>query len=628
MGILADLMWTTLWVMSSRTSSTLGILKTTAMLPARTLPRRAPRTAWIQARSVSNTRQPRSTNFARTVSLWSAALEQAPPPEVAPSVYESPRGFVPFPFDYHEILTVEIESLTNRGWGLARVEITKERGESVQKSSIPAKQGRKRKKPNVNTEFEEYVDRVHKETGDLKTAPDSEQNYATAKWVIMVPNVIPGEVVSVRIYRNFRNYSEADVVTIETAHAHRIAPTCPLSGVCGGCQLQHMSVEWQRSWKTKWVAQGLQQFGFQFPDGSEPPSDSSTGTLPVVLPTLGTHHVFGYRSKLTPHYQARQSQIGFQQQTSRQIVDVPSCPIATPAVNQAYQRKRTELQKQSLDSNEMQQLHDDDVEDLGVNSPATTTRRKREKGATLLFRQGNIDNETVVTDPNQYISTTVRGITFRYLAGNFFQNNYYVLELMVQHVRDAVLRQSDDGGVISHVVDCYCGSGLFALSVAGVVSQVAGIEINARAIQEATDNAAANDIVNCQFVAASAERIFYSDLVQNFPRDATTVIVDPPRAGCSAEFLEQLIQYRPRRIIYMSCDPITQARDAALLCDVNSSRSFLGSTLADCPTHTTQTESKESTVLYQVVSIQPFDLFPQTRHVENLMIFDRLDASK
>jgi len=149
---------------------------------------------------------------------------------------------------------------------------------------------------------------------------------------------------------------------------------------------------------------------------------------------------------------------------------------------------------------------------------------------------------------------------------------------------------------MTHLVDCYCGSGLFALSTAAHFDTVVGIEINNKAVAEATANAVANRIDHCQFRAATAEAIFADSM--DFPRDTTVVVVDPPRKGCSPEFLEQLYAFGPRRIVYMSCDPTTQARDAAGILAAGN---------------------------YQISWVQPFDLFPQTRHIECLMVFEKTE---
>ena len=427
-------------------------------------------------------------------------------------------------------------------------------------------------------------------------------------WLIMVPHVLVGEMVKVRIFRNMRNFSEADLVQVIEPSPHRVQPQCPLSGICGGCQYQHMSIDAQREWKTSHVLEGLMQQNIQ---GYRPKEDGEASLLQSKLhPTLGTLEIYGYRSKLTPHYKGIQEtapdqyemgEIGFQQSTNSKLVDVPRCPIATPAINDVYQQTR-------------QRLHEEARQGLII--PKKQKRKRRgnrggETGATLLFRQADDDeqgNPVVVTDPNQYMMTTVRGIKFRYLAGNFFQNNNHVLPLMVEAILEAATKPTAIGESLSYLIDCYCGSGLFALSAASVMDVCVGIEVNERAVDEATANAGLNHITNCQFVAASAEAIFTSppaltvgsiQHVDDFPRDKTVVVLDPPRKGCSAAFLQQLYKYGPQRIVYMSCGPATQARDAKGICEIGN---------------------------YEISSIQPFDLFPQTKHVECLIVFEKRKA--
>jgi tRNA (uracil-5-)-methyltransferase len=477
-----------------------------------------------------------------------------PETETTQTQYTVSKGFIPFPFAYHELIDIRIDTLTSRGWGLGRIDVS-DRGEPPPPPA-QSKNIRSRKPKNSDDNDPESNEDVPADDASLDNAPK--------KWIIMAPNVIPGELVRVRIFRNFRNYSEADLVEIlEPNVEDRIVPKCPLANDCGGCQYQHMSIQSQRKWKMMAVQDSLRQYGV---------------IDVVVSPTIGTDEVFAYRSKLTPHYEAPSKRsvkqhieaIGFLRQTHRSIVDVPSCPIATPAVNEKYQRFRDEL----------------------LSFPSS-----RLHGATLLLRQANLSDSvnTVSTNHNEYITTRVRGIDFTYKAGNFFQNNYYVLPLMVEQlVHYAAVPSAATGSEMTHLVDCYCGSGLFALSAASKFMTVVGIELNKVAVAEATSNAITNKITNCSFLAASAECIFAS--IGHFPKDSTVVVLDPPRKGCSTFFLDQLYQFAPQRIVYMSCEPHTQARDAKFL---------LG------------------TGKYRIVLVQPIDLFPQTRHIECLVVFER-----
>ena len=342
---------------------------------------------------------------------------------------------------------------------------------------------------------------------------------------------------------------------------------------------------------------------------------------------MGTDEIYHYRSKITPHYQApgggsasrskrrkrRKAQqqqqqeeqldepesssdeplppsveaIGFQKSSVRSIIDVPYCPIATEPINTEYERVRSKLLQEPY---------------------------HQELGATLLFRQANNGNDTVVTNPNEYITTDVNGISFTYLAGNFFQNNLYILPKMVNVVMDKASRPafptkkmldsdnsngtdlSSSGWRMTHFVDCYCGSGLFCLSAAQHFDTCVGIEINSKAIQEAQANAKANQLSHkCTFEASRAEAIFDNPQVQSFPRDTTVVMLDPPRKGCDEMFLKQLELFSPQRIVYLSCNPATQARDVKEIVSWG----------------------------YTITFIQPFDLFPQTRHIESLTVLER-----
>lgn len=494
-----------------------------------------------------------------------------------------PRSFVDNPFNYHQELIIRIDSLTNMGWGVGRIQLD---------NSVEGDGGSGRV---------DSIDQEQKGGGDTKSE---------RLWVIMVPHVLVGELVKVRIFRNMKSYSEADLVEVVEASAHRVDPKCSLAGICGGCQYQHMSIEVQREWKTKHVKEVLLQQQIHGYD---------TENKVVVMPTLGTEQIYEYRSKITPHYQAPNmvdedtyhlEAVGFQRSSNRNLVDVPECPIATPAINEVYKTTRSRLYEQASQ---------------GLLNQSNGKKKKGNKrgrqtgalGATLLFREADNDEETsqavIVTDHKQYMTTTVNHLKFRYQAGNFFQNNNYVLPLMVDAVVEAATApvaptdENDELVTPSYLIDCYCGSGLFALSAASHFDLCVGIEVNDKAVDEATANANLNGISNCQFVAASAEAIFTSPpelviqgfesyKVQDFVREKTVVVLDPPRKGCSEQFLEQLYEYSPQRIVYMSCGPATQARDAKGIVEVGG---------------------------YDIVSIQPFDLFPQTKHIESLVVFEK-----
>lgn len=399
------------------------------------------------------------------------------------------------PFAYHQEIELEIAALTNLGLGLGRV-----------------------------------------------AAPGSEG----AGWVVMVPFCLPGERVRARVFRNHKNYSEADLLAVLSPSPHRVAPPCAVFGRCGGCQYQHLAYPEQLAWKRRQVGELLERMaGLPFP----------------VEPVVPSPRDYGYRSKITPHFQAPRGgeppPIGFLRQGTRfDVVNVPRCEIATGAINASLEQARAEVR-------------------------ARAAAGGYERGATLLFRDAGgavtRDFDAVVTEEIPLEGRTLR---LRFLARDFFQNNPFLLPAFVAHVA----REAAAGGA-RFLVDAYCGSGLFALGAAPAFERVAGVEISETSVAFARENAAANGAANASFLAGRAEAIFAG---LDFPAAGTAVVIDPPRKGCDESFLRQLFAFGPASVVYVSCDPATQMRDLRFFAEAG----------------------------YRIAKVQPFDLFPQTRHLE------------
>jgi 23S rRNA (uracil1939-C5)-methyltransferase/tRNA (uracil-5-)-methyltransferase len=376
-----------------------------------------------------------------------------------------------------------------------------------------------------------------------------------ARWVVMVAFALPGERIRARVYRNHGNYSEADLVEVISPSPHRITPRCPLFGRCGGCQYQNLLYGEQLEWKRRQVAELLQHMA---------------GLTLEVSPVIGSPRPFGYRSKITPHFNAPRGggelAIGFLRQGNRfEVVDVPRCEIATEPINARLAETREEIRRRAANGG-------------------------FERGATLLFRDAG---GTVSTRYEDRVTEEVAlgpGETLRlgFLARDFFQNNPFLLPAFAAYVRD----QARSGGA-RFLVDAYCGSGLFALASARVFERVVGVEVSASSVAFARENASANGIANASFQAGDASAIFAG---LEFPGDDTAVVIDPPRKGCDEAFLRQLLAFAPRSVVYVSCDPATQMRDL---------REFIAAG-------------------YAATAVQPFDLFPQTRHLECVITLGRL----
>ena len=369
-------------------------------------------------------------------------------------------------------------------------------------------------------------------------------------WVVMVPFALPGETVRARVFHNRANFSEADLVEVLKPSPARKNPDCPLFGTCGGCQYQHLTYAEQLAWKRRQVGEVLAKLG---------------GLVDAeVRPTHPSPKQYHYRSKLTPHYEPPHHgafPIGFLRTGSRRaLVDVPQCPIATESINMALPGVRAEL---------------------------TARADKLKRGGTLLLREAN---EGVITDPTREVSSDIGDTKFRFTAGDFFQNNPFILPELV----DYALSEAAAGGA-RFLLDIYCGVGVFALCGRNKFERCLGVEVNAYAINRAKQNALLNQATSCEFTVGAAEAIFATT---KFSPAEVAALIDPPRAGCTEVFLQQLIAYGPARLVYVSCDPATQARDVKILAAGG----------------------------YRFLHAQPFDLFPQTRHIESVVTMEKING--
>ena len=262
-----------------------------------------------------------------------------------------------------------------------------------------------------------------------------------------------------------------------------MSPPCPLFGTCGGCQLQHLPYQRQLDWKTAVVRELVAPLGLDH----------------LVAPCVPSPRVLGYRSKITPHHDRPRAgeplAIGFLKiGRKHQVVDVPSCPLATEGINARLPELRSEI--------------------------AATAPRGR-LGASFLIREAA---SGVTTDPDARVTERVGELELEFFAREFFQNNPFLLPRLVDFVVDAAA-----SGTAPVLVDTYTGSGLFALAAARRFSSVVGVEVSPGAVRAARENAQRNNITNARFVTSDAARIFAEVTVSG---GEAAVIVDPPRKGC------------------------------------------------------------------------------------------------
>jgi len=387
--------------------------------------------------------------------------------------------------------------------------------------------------------------------------------------VIFVPYALPGEEVTVEILEDKRRFARARLLELHTASPDRVVPPCPFFGECGGCQWQHATYPAQLAFKTAVVHDQLGRLG-NFAD-------------PPVQDTLASLEPWHYRN----HVQLtvdRRGRLGFRAAASRQVVPVDECLLLHPLLDELFLAldlgadgdlpplKRLSL-RAGVNTGDQMIIFEavgDEPPQLEVDFPVS---------CVLLLEDGTPVNLVGYN----HITERVAGRIFRISAGSFFQVNTSQTEMLVRLVTEFLAPGGDET-----LLDAYCGVGTFALALAEQVSYVIGVESAPTAVEDFQINAGGRD--NVTLLPGAVE-----DVLPGLEAPVDLAVVDPPRAGVHAQALAALVRLAPQRIVYVSCDPATLARDGRALAEAG----------------------------YELAVVQPVDMFPQTYHVETVSLWVR-----
>ena len=406
---------------------------------------------------------------------------------------------------------------------------------------------------------------------------------------VFVPFSAPQERVRARIVTRKRDYAVAEIDQILEPSPLRVSAPCPHYGMCGGCQLQHINYQGQLVVKKLYVNETLQRIGQVF--------------VPVrnVTTEAGPWH---YRNKTQYPVGSTGNgmTIGFFKRGTHDLLDVPECLLHP----EEFDRLREAIRAILVASGEAgydEAKHDGNVRHLVLRQGTrdggllavvvTRTPQFDLRAAELIAEQPGVTgvmhsvvpartnrimgSQTTVLAGSGHLNQSVLGKTFQVSAPSFFQVNVEQAEELCRKILKHVAPKGDE-----LVLDLYSGVGMISLLVAPFVQQVTAIEADATAVEDARANAQAQAVRNVQFVCGDVNR----EICRVASIDV--VILDPPRKGCPAETLRQIVGLRPKRIVYVSCNPATLARDLASL--------------------------EQSG--YTTHEIEPVDMFPQTFHVE------------
>jgi len=422
---------------------------------------------------------------------------------------------------------------------------------------------------------------------------------------VFIPNAIAGEKYTVRIEKAAKTWAAGKIVEILEKSPHRVNRECPVAKLCGGCDFWHMDYEEESRLKAERVRQCLNRIG---------------GENLQEMPILSAPTCYGYRNKAQYPVSSQKGRVfaGFFKAGTHSVVENDRClilpeesdrvrKIVVDYVNHyritAYDEethkgllrhiyvRRGAVSGQVLVCLVVNGRKLPHIEDLvkrlqavpGFTSLVLSVNTKR--GNTIL------GDEFITLYGPGYIEDTLCGLSFRLSARSFYQINHH----QAQRLYDAAIQQAeitkDD-----LVLDLYCGVGTITLAMAKAAGKVIGVEVVEQAVADAKENAKRNGIENAEFFCGDAGKAALSLEEQGIRPDV--IVVDPPRKGLNSDTIEALSKMSPRRIVYVSCDPATLARDVALLKDRG----------------------------YALQNAQAADLFPRCSHVESIVCLSREKA--
>ncbi len=378
---------------------------------------------------------------------------------------------------------------------------------------------------------------------------------------VFVPFGLPGERVRIRLTDEKRGFARGELVEVLEPSPERIAPRCAHFGICGGCHYQHLTYEAQLKAKAEILRDQLTRIGKL--------------ANPPVNPTVEGSSPWNYRNHVQFHL-TEDGRLGYVSVRGVEVISISECHLPEARINDLWPQldfePETEIERVSLRDG------DDLMLVLESESPAAP-ELELEAGISVVHLY---EDHPVVMAGDGALRMRVLDRDFQVSAASFFQVNTLVAEKMVGHVLSKLPTELDT------VLDLYCGVGLFSAFLAPRCQRLIGIELSASACEDFAVNLD-------EFEGAELYEGLAEDVIPHLEADPALVLVDPPRAGLERAVLDSILRLNPPTILYISCDPSTLARDAARL--------IAGG--------------------YRLVEVTPFDMFPQTYHIESISLFQK-----
>lgn len=344
--------------------------------------------------------------------------------------------------------------------------------------------------------------------------------------ITFIPNILVGESALIEITKEHKKYNEAKVIKYLSESKDRVKPSCPYYGVCGGCNIMHMSYEAQLEFKKEKVKNILEKYA------------GVTKNLDIVP----SDKVLNYRNKVTFHIVNETA--GYMKEGTNEVISIQKCLLLNDKLNE-------------------------EIKNI-----------KYKDNSNYVMRTNGVN--VISNDNNNYLIMNINEFKFKIDIKSFFQVNSYICGKLFKELDDNL-------DYVNNVLDLYSGVGTLSIVASKKAKKVVAIEVNKNSYLNALENLKLNSVSNVKFMCGKVE-----DLIDNVNILPDTIITDPPRSGMDKKTIDIINKFLPNKIVYISCEPMTLARDIKLL--------------------------SES---YEVDRVKLFDMFPNTYHVESVCLLKR-----
>lgn len=382
--------------------------------------------------------------------------------------------------------------------------------------------------------------------------------------ITFVPYTLEDELVDMELVCEKKKYQEAIPLQIKKTSKHRVKPVCPYYGTCGGCNLMHLDYKEQLKYKAKKGTDLLKKFA----------------NIDVKDATILSEKPLSYRNKVVIH--VNHGRLGFYEAGTHRLIEIEHCYLLPESMNQLIERLKGQDYLNSVDKIMIRSFQSGKETQIIFYPVEKIDQEEVIHSIKDMVASIYIDDKCVYG--KERIEEQMENIRYMVAPDSFFQVNSECMKRLYGEIVKGLEPKKTD-----NVLDLYCGAGTIGIDIASQVNFVYGVEINESAIMSAKENKKINQIDNIKFYVGDTKKVLMKNRIQ-----VNKIIVDPPRSGLDEKTRNEILELKPERIVYVSCNPVTLARDA-----------------------------KEFLREYQMISTVFVDMFPNTDDVETVMTFVR-----